>query len=133
RSKRDWSSYVCSSDLYHRILKKVTGKNVKDIPGAGAAGGLGASLLAFFDAKLEPGIDIVLHETNFHDRMKDAAFVITGEGKIDGQTIYGKTPVGVAKAAKQHRANVIALCGTLGRDYEKVYAHGIDAVFSIAE
>src|SRR5699024_11435253 len=54
-------------------------------------------------------------------------------GKIDGQTIYGKTPVGVAKAAKQHRANVIALCGTLGRDYEKVYAHGIDAVFSIAE
>src|SRR5699024_6114335 len=118
---------------YHRILKKVTGKNVKDIPGAGAAGGLGASLLAFFDAKLEPGIDIVLHETNFHDRMKDAAFVITGEGKIDGHTIYGKTPVGVAKAAKQHRANVIALCGTLGRDYEKVYAHGIDAVFSIAE
>jgi len=116
---------------YHQVLTNVTGKNVKNIPGAGAAGGLGAGLLAFLDAKLKPGIEIVLNETNFYDRVSRAHFVITGEGKIDGQTIYGKTPIGVAKAAKQSNVNVVALCGTLGKDYEKVYEHGIDAVFSI--
>lgn len=116
---------------YHHILEKVTGKDVKDIPGSGAAGGLGAGLLAFLDATLESGVDIVLQETKFHEKAVGADLVITGEGKIDGQTIYGKTPVGVAKAAKQNGANVIALCGTLGSGYEKVYAHGIDVAFSV--
>lgn len=117
---------------FHDVLKKATGKDVKDIPGAGAAGGIGAGLL-FLNAKLQPGIEIVLKETNFTKRVADASIVITGEGKIDGQTIYGKTPVGVAKAAKQNGAKVIAVCGTLGSGYEAVFDHGIDAAFSIVK
>lgn len=118
---------------YHEVIVKVTGRNVKDILGAGAAGGLGAGLLAFLNTTLKSGIDIVLHETNFYERAAGADLVITGEGKIDAQTIYGKTPIGVAKAAKRMGANVIAICGTLGEGYEEVYDHGIDAVFSILE
>lgn len=118
---------------YHDVLERVTKKSVKHIPGAGAAGGLGAGLLAFLHAKLEPGVEIVLTETNFHELVGDADLVITGEGKIDGQTIYGKTPIGVAKAAKRFNIPVIALSGTLGADYEKVYDHGIDAAFSIVQ
>ncbi|GAB4073826.1 glycerate kinase [Barrientosiimonas marina] len=116
---------------YHNVLASVTGHNVKAVPGAGAAGGLGASLLAFLNAALEPGIQIVLEETRFYERVKHADLVITGEGKIDRQTIYGKTPVGVAQAAKHYHVPVIALCGTLGTDYEDVLKHGIDAIFSI--
>ncbi|OEH54906.1 glycerate kinase [Oceanobacillus sp. E9] len=118
---------------YHDVLERVTKKSVKDIPGAGAAGGLGAGLLAFLHAKLEPGVEIVLKETNFYERVVDADLVLTGEGKIDGQTIYGKTPIGVAKATKRFNIPVIALSGTLGTDYEKVYNHGIDAAFSIVQ
>lgn len=117
---------------FHEVISKATGKDVKDIPGAGAAGGLGAGVLAVLDAKLTRGIDIVLRETNFFDRVTNADLVITGEGRMDGQTIYGKTPIGVAKAAKQNGvAKVIALCGTLGKGYEAVFEHGIDAAFSI--
>ncbi|MFD1414069.1 glycerate kinase family protein [Oceanobacillus jeddahense] len=118
---------------YHNVQERTTSKSVKDIPGSGAAGGLGAGLLAFLDAKLEPGVEIVLKETNFYERASGADLVITGEGKIDGQTIYGKTPVGVAKAAKQSNIPVIAVCGTLGQNYEKVYEHGIDAAFSVIQ
>ncbi|KNE19414.1 glycerate kinase [Virgibacillus pantothenticus] len=118
---------------FHEVISKATNKDVKDIPGSGAAGGLGAGLLAVLDAKLTPGIDIVLKETDFSNRVKNADLVITGEGRIDSQTIYGKTPIGVAKAAKQNGVSkVIALCGTLGKGYEAVYEHGIDATFSIA-
>lgn len=118
---------------YHDVLFQVTGKDVKHILGAGAAGGLGTGLLSCLNAKLERGIEIVLKETNFYDRVSDASTVITGEGKIDGQTIYGKTPIGVAKAAKQSGAHVIALCGTLGSGYEAVFDHGIDAAFSMTQ
>jgi glycerate 2-kinase len=117
---------------FHDVMELATGKDVKSIPGAGAAGGIGAGLLACLDAKLEPGIDIVLKQTNFAERVADADIVITGEGKIDSQTIYGKTPIGVARAAKKNSgATVIAICGTLGNGYEAVFDHGIDAAFSI--
>lgn len=116
---------------YHDVIEKVLHKSVKNIAGSGAAGGLGAGLLAFLDATLQRGVDIILTETRFHERSAGADLVITGEGKIDGQTIYGKTPIGVAKAAKQHNTPVIALCGTLGENYEKVFEYGIDAAFSI--
>ncbi len=116
---------------FHRVLKRETGKDVANVPGAGAAGGLGYGLLACLNAKLERGIEIVLRETNFHQRVLDASVVLTGEGKMDGQTIYGKTPIGVAKAAKQTGSKVIALCGTLENGYEAVFDYGIDAAFSI--
>lgn len=118
---------------FNHVVTNVTGKDVKNIPGAGAAGGLGASLLAFLNAKLKTGIEVVLNETNFHKKVMNANLVITGEGKIDGQTTYGKTPIGVAKASKQAGVNVIAFCGSLGNEYEKIYEHGINAVFSIVK
>lgn len=117
---------------YDHVLARATGQDVKETPGAGAAGGLGAGLLAL-GAKLRPGVEIVLKETNFPARVAGADLVITGEGKIDGQTIYGKTPIGVAKSAREHSgAKVIGMCGALGNGYEKVIGHGIDAVFSIS-
>ena len=115
------------------IPKLDSALSVKDIPGAGAAGGLGAGILTFFNASLSNGIDIVLKETQFLQSIKDADLVITGEGKIDVQTIYGKTPIGVAKAAKQFDLPVIGICGSLGKNYQAVYQHGIDTVFSIIE
>lgn len=118
---------------YHDIIEKEYHISVKDIPGAGAAGGLGAGILTFFNASLSNGIDIVLKETQFLKRIKDADLIITGEGKIDAQTIYGKTPIGVAKASKQFDLPVIAICGSLGKEYQVVYQHGIDSVFSIIE
>ncbi|AUJ23547.1 glycerate kinase [Virgibacillus dokdonensis] len=117
---------------FHEVIVKATGTSVKNVPGSGAAGGLGAGLLAVLHAKLRPGIDIVLKESQFFNRVKHADLVITGEGKIDRQTIYGKTPIGVAKAAKKCGIpKVIAFCGTLGKGYETIYAYGIDAAFSI--
>ncbi|WP_226567294.1 glycerate kinase [Bacillus stratosphericus] len=102
-----------------------------DAAGAGAAGGLGASLLGFLQADLQQGIDIVLKAVHFDDVMKDADLVITGEGRIDRQTIYGKTPIGVAKAAKQYDLPVIGIAGSLSKDSAIVHDHGIDALFSI--
>ncbi|MCJ1667374.1 glycerate kinase [Staphylococcus sp. NRL 19/737] len=119
---------------YHDMIERDINKNVKDVPGAGAAGGLGTGILAFFpNASLSKGIDIVLQETQFLKRVKDADLVITGEGKMDAQTIYGKTPIGVAQAAKQYDIPVVAICGSLGDGYEAVYEHGIDSAFSIIE
>ncbi|WP_158737327.1 glycerate kinase [Alteribacillus sp. YIM 98480] len=117
---------------FAEIIRSDIGRDVENLPGAGAAGGLGAGLTAFLNASLEPGIEIVLKETNFYEKVKGAELIITGEGKIDHQTVYGKTPIGVAKAsAKSTNAPVIALCGQLGQGYEAVFAHGITAAFSI--
>lgn len=118
---------------YHDKIEVALEKSVKDTPGAGAAGGMGTALLAFLDAKLQAGIDLVLEETHFQERAKDAQLVITGEGKMDKQTVYGKTPIGVAKTAKLYDIPVIAICGSLGDNYQDVYQHGIDSVFSMIE
>ena len=92
---------------YHDKIKEELQKSVKDIPGAGAAGGMGTALLAFLDANLQAGIDVVLDETRFQERVKDAQIVITGEGKMDEQTIYGKTPIGVAKVARHMTSRLL--------------------------
>ena len=92
---------------------------------------MGTALLAFLDAQLSKGIDVVLEETHFKSRIKDADLVITGEGKLDYQTIFGKTLIGVAQVAKQFNLPVIAIGGSLGERYEAVYDHGIDSVLSI--
>ncbi|WP_394584047.1 glycerate kinase [Cytobacillus firmus] len=113
------------------IVEHALGKPFRDIEGAGAAGGIGGSLLAFLNADLKRGIDIVLDAVNFEEEVKDADLVITGEGRIDSQTIYGKTPIGVAKAAKKHGIPVIGLAGSLSDDSQIVHDHGIDALFSI--
>ena len=111
--------------------RAATGRNVADLAGAGAAGGLGAGLLFFTPAKLRPGVEIVLEAVKFAEVVKDAAFVITGEGRTDFQTAYGKAPVGVAKVAKQFDVPVFCISGGLGDGADDVLAQGLDAVMSI--
>lgn len=114
-----------------QVLEKELSTRIITLPGAGAAGGLGAGAVAFLGGTLKRGIDIVLDVTQFDHSCKDADLVITGEGKIDSQTIYGKAPIGVASYAKRYNVPVIALTGMMGSGYEAVFEHGIDAVFSI--
>lgn len=116
---------------YAEVITKDLNISVHNVPGAGAAGGLGAGLLAFFDAKLKPGIDIVLEQVNFDKLSQDADLVITGEGKIDGQSLYGKVPVGIAQRAKKNNIPVIAIVGDVGEGAEMLYRVGLDAIFSI--
>ncbi|EOD01812.1 glycerate kinase [Caldisalinibacter kiritimatiensis] len=116
---------------FAQIVKKDLDKKVENIKGAGAAGGLGAGLVAFLDATLSPGIDIVIEATKLKEKIKDADLVITGEGKIDSQTINGKTPIGVAKIAKKFHIPVIAIAGCISDDAEINHEYGIDTMFSI--
>ena len=113
------------------ILRRDTGKDIASIPGAGAAGGMGAALLAFFRAELRPGIDIVLETIAMEQHLCHATLVITGEGRIDAQTICGKTPIGVARLAQKHGIPVIAIAGSIGAGAEAVFAHGITALHAI--
>lgn len=116
---------------YASLILKETGRDVEKIEGSGAAGGLGAGLLAFLNANLKRGVDIVIETVKLEQHMGEADLVITGEGRIDGQTIHGKTPVGVSKTAKKLNIPVIAIAGSIGDGYEKVYEEGISSVFSI--
>jgi glycerate kinase len=118
---------------FNQIVIKELNKDTNKIPGAGAAGGLGAGLVAFLDAELKPGVDIVLDIINFESRLKDVDLVITGEGMLDGQSIYGKTPVGVSRCAAKKDIPVIAIAGTLGEGVEKVLDYGINSYFSIID
>ena len=99
-------------------------------PGAGAAGGLGYGLMVFCGATLETGIDLVLDAVNFEERLEGIDLVITGEGKLDGQTAYGKVPVGVSRRAKKQGIPVLAIAGDVDDDIEAVYDNGIESVMS---
>ena len=120
---------LCLKNLGNK-LKEICATDVAQVNGSGAAGGMGASLLAL-DAQLLPGVDIIIDKLNLVDSVKNADLVITGEGRIDSQTIHGKTPIGVAKVAKQFDVPVIAIAGCVSDDYHVVLDHGIDAVFPI--
>lgn len=102
-----------------------------DAPGTGAAGGLGFAFQTFTHGVLEPGVSIVLEETHLEDFIRDADLVITGEGRLDGQTAMGKAPVGVARLAKRYRKPVVALAGSVTKDASSCNAQGIDAFFPI--
>ncbi|AHA69386.1 glycerate kinase [Bacillus thuringiensis] len=116
---------------YANILKRYVSSDVSEIPGAGAAGGMGAAVISVLKGDLRKGIEIVLDYTNFNKHIEDADLIITGEGRIDEQTAYGKAPVGVAGRAKRFSVPVIAIGGSVSSDYSAVYEKGIDAVFSI--
>ena len=118
---------------FSEIMKKGYGFDYKNFPGAGAAGGLGYGVMCFLGAKLESGIEIVTRVTQLADKMYGAELVFTGEGRIDSQTAYGKTPFGVAQVAKQYNIPVIALAGGLGDGYQELYSKGFDAIFSIID
>ena len=130
---------------YRSVLQNLKSMDVGAIAGSGAAGGLGAALIAFLGATLKPGIDVILDLTEFDEQVKNADLVITGEGKIDHQTSFGKVPVGVAQKCKRiweenshqdasalnKKPSVIAICGMVGEGAEMVYDYGIDDIISL--
>ena len=113
---------------YTAVIERDLGLYVRDIPGAGAAGGLGAGLMAFLHAKLRPGAQIVLEAVKLEEQLSLAELVITAEGQIDSQTAYGKSVGAVSAMAKRYRLPVLALAGSLGDNYQAVYDLGVDAV-----
>lgn len=116
---------------FSQITKRDLNKDLDKEPGAGAAGGMGYALKCFLNAKLLPGVDIVIEQTNLKELVKDTTLVITGEGRIDGQSIFGKAPVGIAKVALEFDIPVIAIAGSLESDVSVVRDYGINAVFSV--
>jgi len=117
---------------YADILKRDLNSDLEEVPGAGAAGGLGAGLLAFTNSEMRSGVEIVVDYTELKEKVRDADIVVTGEGQIDFQTKFGKTPIGVAKATKAVNpdATVIAIAGSVGEKISELYPLGIDAIFT---
>lgn len=113
------------------IIERDMGVQVKDIPGAGAAGGIGAGMLAFLNATLKRGVEIVIDAVMLKEKLTGADFVITGEGGCDFQTVQGKTPYGVAKTAQQFDIPTIILAGQVGTGTEALYDHGVTGIFTL--
>ncbi len=126
---------VANMDLwlknYSEIAKSVSEKANANQPGAGAAGGLGFAFQSFLNAELRSGVDIILSETGIEEHIKDADIVVTGEGRLDAQTVMGKAPIGVARLAKKYGKRVIAFSGCVTFEAELCNQHGIDAFFPI--
>ncbi|MCP2238829.1 glycerate kinase [Thermoanaerobacterium thermosaccharolyticum] len=118
---------------YASVVKETLGKDFSDVPGAGAAGGLGFSLMAFLNAKIKSGIDIVMEASNIDEKIKSCDIVITGEGNTDFQTAYGKAPAGIAMIAKKYGKPVVVLSGGLGKNYKNLYDVGVTSMFSIVD
>lgn len=116
---------------FARIIQRDLQCDVLSVAGGGAAGGMGAGLFAFCQATLRPGIEIVTDALGLDALVQDATLVITGEGRIDSQTIHGKVPIGVARVAKRYHIPTIAIAGSLTHDAGVVHQHGLDAVFSV--
>ncbi|WP_308556795.1 glycerate kinase [uncultured Lactobacillus sp.] len=110
---------------------EIIGKEIAKTPGSGAAGGLGAGLLAFTSAKIYPGVKLVANEVHLVEKIKDADYVFTGEGGTDFQTQFGKTPYGVAQIAKKYNVPVISLAGYVGKGIDQLYDKGFTAIFGI--
>ena len=118
--------------VFAEVAKRDLGKDISNLEGAGAAGGLGAGMIAFVEGHLRAGVDIVLDTVNLAEKLESADLVITGEGSIDFQTVYNKAPIGVARMAKARGIPTIGISGMLGKNYQIVHNHGIDAALSIA-
>jgi len=118
---------------YRDVIIREFGVNPDDYEGTGAAGGLGTALKVFFDAEMKPGIETVLDIIGFDDQLDGIDFVVTGEGCTDWQSCFGKVMQGVGARAKKCKIPVYALCGSLGRDYEKIYEHGITSIMTTVD
>jgi len=114
------------------LMESATGKQVRDLSGAGAGGGLGAGLLAFLDADLRPGIELMMDITHFRSLLNDVDYILTGEGRTDAQTLHGKTVWGVIQQAKSHRVPVIILSGRIDPAAAELDHHGVHAMISIS-
>lgn len=113
---------------YAEVVALDLGKDVAWIAGSGAAGGLGAALIAFLNATLESGVDLVFRALHLPERLRGASLVFTGEGRMDHQDLYGKAPLAVAQLADRLGVPSVAIVGSTGRDYQVVFQHGLDAV-----
>ena len=118
---------------FAQVVKRDTGQDVLDIPGAGAAGGLGAGLIAFAGANLRSGIDMVCQVLDFDRHLEGADLVFTGEGRADLSTVFDKAPVGVARHAKAYGVPTVLLAGSLGEGHEELYDHGVASVLCISD
>ncbi len=118
---------------FAKLTKKVCPNSNINLEGAGAAGGLGFAFHAYTNAVLEPGINIIIQETKLEEQIKNADFVITGEGRLDSQTVMGKAPIGIAKIAKKYHKPVLALAGSISNNANACNENGIDAYFSILQ
>ena len=116
---------------YSDIMTSTIKKDVSEVPGSGAAGGIGSAFLAFLNAELKSGINIILDAIDFEHQIKGADLVITGEGRFDSQSIRGKAPIGVAKSAKRNRCLVFMIAGSVEDDERLIYKNDIDRVFSV--
>lgn len=128
-------SMIAQMDRWLEAYATLTASKYKkanaSVPGTGAAGGMGFAFLAYTNAVLESGVKIILDETKLEEHILNADIVVTGEGRLDGQTIFGKAPIGVAKLAKKHGKRVVAFAGSVTEDAIECNAHGIDAFFPI--
>ncbi len=118
---------------FARIVEKQFGKNIAELPGAGAAGGTGAALYSFLSARLKPGFNLIADIVNLDARIADCDLILTGEGKIDRQTMHGKTIHGIIQIAKKHRKPVIAFTGSLSDGCSQLYIQGLDAIIPITD
>ena len=116
---------------FANVVKRDLGADVNDVPGSGAAGGLGGGIMAFLGGRLRPGVDIVLDTVDLESRLDGADLIITGEGCMDFQTVYNKAPIGVARLAGERNIPVIGVSGSLGDGFTDVHEHGIAAAVAI--
>jgi glycerate 2-kinase len=110
------------------VIRRELRQDIAQLPGAGAGGGIAAAMVVFLNGQLKPGIEIVTEAVGLDAAVRDADLVVTGEGRIDGQTVNGKTPMGVAQVARRHGKPVVAIGGSLAADADAVHAHGIEVV-----
>ncbi len=124
---------LLDTNLAHlaEVVKKDLGSDIINLAGAGAAGGMGGGMVAFFNSRLQMGIETVLDTVQFDSLLRDADLVISGEGKIDSQSLRGKVVIGVARRTKKEGVPLIAIVGDIGDDIEGAYAEGVSAIFSI--
>lgn len=115
---------------YARVIKEKLDVDISSVGGAGAAGGLGAALMVFLGARLKPGIETLLDLISFDELLKDVDLVVTGEGKLDSQSVHGKVPIGVARRCKKHSIPVIAIVGGMDKGTDPIYDYGIESVIS---
>ena len=115
------------------LTAKALGRDDRELPGAGAAGGMGFAAHCFLNATLTPGIEMIMQQANFAQLLNDADLVITGEGRLDGQSLAGKTPIGVSRAAKRQGKPVIVLAGSLGDGWQACTEEGVTAAFALAD
>lgn len=126
---------ILDAALAH-FADKVTetlGEDFRELPGSGAAGGIGFAARTFLGAELRPGIELVMTQVGFRQRLERADLVITGEGRLDGQSMAGKTPIGIARCAREMGVPVVVLAGSLGEGWQSAYNEGVTAVLALVD